>query len=77
MAASFLRNQSESASGYRRYRQPELAAAALARDVKCQPLSWHRQLAARPGLILGYAATPPGVIAEGVAALGAALRELA
>ncbi|AJP05606.1 GntR family transcriptional regulator [Streptomyces cyaneogriseus subsp. noncyanogenus] len=55
----------------------ELAAAALARGVKCQPLSWHRQTAGRPGLVLGYAATPPGVIAEGVAALGEALRDLA
>jgi GntR family transcriptional regulator/MocR family aminotransferase len=55
----------------------ELAAAALARGVKCQPLSWHRQLPGRPGLVLGYAATPTGVIPEGVAALGEALRALA
>jgi GntR family transcriptional regulator/MocR family aminotransferase len=55
----------------------ELAAAALARGVKCQPLSWHRQTAGRPGLVLGYAATPPGIIAEGVAALGETLRDLA
>ncbi|GGL61701.1 GntR family transcriptional regulator [Streptomyces fumigatiscleroticus] len=55
----------------------ELAAAALARGVKCQPLSWHRQLPGRPGLVLGYAATPPGVIGDGVAAIGEALRELA
>ncbi|WP_431047986.1 PLP-dependent aminotransferase family protein [Streptomyces sp. P1-3] len=55
----------------------ELAAAALARGVKCQPLSWHRQLPGRPGLVLGYAASPPGVIAEGMAAIGEALRELA
>ncbi|GGS95984.1 aminotransferase class I/II-fold pyridoxal phosphate-dependent enzyme [Streptomyces cinerochromogenes] len=52
------------------------AAAALARGVKCQPLSWHRQSPGRPGLVLGYAATPPGVVAEGVALLGRALREL-
>ncbi|MEV6837132.1 PLP-dependent aminotransferase family protein [Streptomyces sp. NPDC051133] len=52
------------------------AAAALARGVKCQPLSWHRQSPGRPGLVLGYAATPPGVIAEGVALLGRTLREL-
>ncbi len=55
----------------------ELATAALARGVKCQPLSWHRQLPGRPGLVLGYAATPPGAVAEGVALLGDALRELA
>ncbi|MER7193866.1 PLP-dependent aminotransferase family protein [Streptomyces flaveolus] len=54
----------------------ELAAAALTRGVKCQPLSWHRQLPGRPGLVLGYAASPPGVIAEGVKAIGDALREL-
>ncbi|WP_254878776.1 PLP-dependent aminotransferase family protein [Streptomyces sp. NA04227] len=54
----------------------DLAAAALAHGVKCQPLSWHRQLPGPPGLVLGYAAAPPGVIADGVAALGAALREL-
>ncbi|MET9731033.1 PLP-dependent aminotransferase family protein [Streptomyces sp. NPDC006458] len=54
----------------------DLAAAALARGVKCQPLSWHRQLPGRPGLVLGYSATPPGVIADGVAVLGRALREL-
>ncbi|MFC9910839.1 PLP-dependent aminotransferase family protein [Streptomyces sp. NPDC127197] len=55
----------------------ELAAAALARGVKCQPLSWHRQQPGRPGLVLGYAASPTGSIAEGVAAIGEALRELA
>ncbi len=54
----------------------EVAAAALARGVKCQPLSWHRQLPGPPGLVLGYAATAPGVIAEGVALLGGILREL-
>lgn len=55
----------------------ELAAAALARGVKCQPLSWHRQLPGRPGLVLGYAASLPGAITDGVAAIGQALRELA
>ncbi|MEU4925471.1 PLP-dependent aminotransferase family protein [Streptomyces yokosukanensis] len=55
----------------------EVAAAALARGVKCQPLSWHRQLPGPPGLVLGYAATAPGAIAEGVALLGRGLRELA
>ncbi|MEU2927077.1 PLP-dependent aminotransferase family protein [Streptomyces sp. NPDC007251] len=55
----------------------EVAAAALAHGVKCQPLSWHRQLPGPPGLVLGYAATAPGAIAEGVALLGRVLRELA
>ncbi|MGW7526065.1 aminotransferase-like domain-containing protein [Streptomyces sp. NPDC054783] len=54
----------------------EVAAAALERGVKCQPLSWHRQLPGPPGLVLGYAATAPGAIAEGVAVLGRTLREL-
>ncbi|WP_414495851.1 PLP-dependent aminotransferase family protein [Streptomyces sp. CRN 30] len=54
----------------------ELAAAALDSGVKCQPLSWHRQLPGPPGLVLGYAACPPGVVAEGVEALGRALRAL-
>ncbi|MFI5806776.1 PLP-dependent aminotransferase family protein [Streptomyces sp. NPDC051561] len=54
----------------------ELAAAALTRGVKCQPLSWHRQLPGRPGLVLGYAAGPAGAVAEGVEILGRTLREL-
>jgi GntR family transcriptional regulator/MocR family aminotransferase len=54
-----------------------LAAAALARGVKCQPLSWHRQRPGRPGLVLGYAATPATAIADGVSVLGEVLRELA
>ncbi|MGW2460525.1 aminotransferase-like domain-containing protein [Streptomyces sp. NPDC001761] len=54
----------------------EFAAAALARGVKCQPLSWHRQTPGPPGLVLGYAATAPGVVAQGVALLGRTLREL-
>ncbi|MDT6986327.1 PLP-dependent aminotransferase family protein [Streptomyces lusitanus] len=54
----------------------ELAAAALSLGVKCHPLSWHRQLPGRPGLVLGYAADPPGTLTEGVALLGEALRSL-
>ncbi|MFF9327197.1 PLP-dependent aminotransferase family protein [Streptomyces sp. NPDC014776] len=53
-----------------------LATAALAHGVKCHPLSWHRQHPGRPGLVLGYAATPPGAITEGVAILGKLLRRL-
>ncbi|MEP7019913.1 MAG: PLP-dependent aminotransferase family protein [Pseudonocardiales bacterium] len=48
----------------------ELAAASLARGVKVQPLSWHRQRPGRPGLVLGYAASPPADITEGIATLG-------
>ncbi|MFR9779871.1 PLP-dependent aminotransferase family protein [Micromonospora sp. MS34] len=53
-----------------------VAAAALRRGVKVQPLSWHGQRPQPPGLVLGYAANPAGDIGRGVAALGAALREL-
>ncbi|WIY02388.1 PLP-dependent aminotransferase family protein [Amycolatopsis mongoliensis] len=51
-----------------------LAAAALAEGVKVQPLSWHRQLPGRPGLVLGYAARTSTEIAEGVALLGRLVR---
>ncbi|GAB2611954.1 PLP-dependent aminotransferase family protein [Streptomyces capparidis] len=51
-----------------------VAAACLERGVKVQPLSWHRQRPGEPGLVLGYAATAPSAIAEGVAAVGAVLR---
>ena len=54
----------------------ELAAASLARGVKVQPLSWHGQRPQRPGLVLGYAASAPSAIAEGVATLGAVLSRL-
>ncbi|MEV5505111.1 PLP-dependent aminotransferase family protein [Streptomyces orinoci] len=54
----------------------ELAAAALERGVKVQPLSWHRQRPGPPGLVLGYAATPSTAITEGVAHIGRALRAL-
>ncbi len=48
----------------------DLAAAALARGVKVQPLSWHTQLHREPGLILGYAARPPAEIAEAITIVG-------
>lgn len=52
----------------------ELAARALARDVKVHPLSWHSQRPHRPGLVLGYAASTPTDIGEGVGTLGELLR---
>ncbi|WP_049567924.1 PLP-dependent aminotransferase family protein, partial [Streptomyces sp. SBT349] len=55
----------------------DLAAAALAAGVKTQPLSWHTQRPGAPGLVLGYAATPPAAAEEAVATLAAALRTLA
>ena len=51
----------------------ELAAAALDRGVKVQPLSWHRQRPGPPGLVLGYAASPPGEIEAGIATIGSIL----
>ncbi|MFT7841839.1 PLP-dependent aminotransferase family protein [Saccharothrix sp. BKS2] len=51
----------------------EVAAAALARGVKVQPLSWHRHREGEPGLVLGYAANTAGVIEEGVSVLGEVL----
>ncbi|MEU1055019.1 PLP-dependent aminotransferase family protein [Streptomyces sp. NPDC005876] len=54
----------------------DLAALALARGVKAHPLSWHSQRPRRPGLVLGYAASTPTDIGEGVAVLGDVLRHL-
>ena len=53
-----------------------LAAAALARGVKAQPLSWHYQQPNKPGLVLGYAACTPGGAAEGIAIIGSVLGQL-
>ena len=52
----------------------ELASLALAHGVKVQPLAWHRRHPGPPGLVLGYAASGQDRIAEGMAALGRALR---
>ncbi|MFG2057469.1 PLP-dependent aminotransferase family protein [Micromonospora sp. NPDC048930] len=53
-----------------------VAAAALRRGVKVQPLSWHGQHPQPPGLVLGYAANPAGDIDRGIATVAAALRDL-
>lgn len=58
------------------FRDTDLAAAALARGVKVQPLSWHSQRPHPPGLVLGYAAPTANDIAEGMATLGETLRRL-
>ncbi|GAA3782976.1 PLP-dependent aminotransferase family protein [Plantactinospora mayteni] len=52
----------------------ELATAALARGVKVQPLSWHRQRPGPPGLVLGYAANSTAEIEDGIATVGAVPR---
>jgi GntR family transcriptional regulator / MocR family aminotransferase len=54
----------------------ELAAAALARGVKVQPLSWHCLRPHRPGLVLGYAATTTSAIDDGIATVAVVRREL-
>ncbi|MFC9229589.1 PLP-dependent aminotransferase family protein [Streptomyces decoyicus] len=51
----------------------DLAAAALVRGVKVQPLSWHSQRPSPPGLVFGYAARTPDEITEGVAVVGKVL----
>jgi GntR family transcriptional regulator / MocR family aminotransferase len=51
----------------------ELAAAALERGVKTQPLSWHSQRPGQAGLVLGYAASTPAQIEEGVAVIAGVL----
>lgn len=51
----------------------EPAAAALAHGVKVQPLSWHRQRPGPPGFVLGYAASSPGELEEGIATLASVL----
>lgn len=53
-----------------------LAAAALARGVRTQPLSWHAQRPHRPGLVLGHAASTPTDITEGIAIIAEELRRL-
>jgi GntR family transcriptional regulator / MocR family aminotransferase len=51
-----------------------IADAALDRGVKVQPLSWHSQRPHRPGLVLGYAASSPAQITDGIGVVGQALR---
>jgi len=58
------------------FRDTDLAAAALEHGVKTQPLSWHHQLSSEPGLVLGYAASPPADTARGIALLRKALRQV-
>ncbi|MEU0154641.1 PLP-dependent aminotransferase family protein [Micromonospora fulviviridis] len=53
-----------------------LAAAALRRGVKVQPLSWHGQRPQPPGLVLGYAANPPTDIDRALRTLATVLHDL-
>jgi GntR family transcriptional regulator/MocR family aminotransferase len=54
----------------------DVAEAVLARGVKVQPLSWHRQRDGAPGLVLGYAARATAEIADGISVVGSVVREL-
>jgi GntR family transcriptional regulator/MocR family aminotransferase len=49
------------------FRDTDVATRALEHGVKTQPLSWHYQLPNEPGLVLGYAASPPADLARGIA----------
>lgn len=56
----------------------EIDDAALAEAIRddgiiVHPLSWHRQLAGPPGLVLGYAAYPPDRLHDAVRRIAAAL----
>jgi GntR family transcriptional regulator / MocR family aminotransferase len=54
----------------------DLAAAAIARGLKVQPLSWHCQRPYPPGLVLGYAANTPTDITTGITLLASLIRDL-
>ena len=51
-----------------------VAERALAAGVAVQPLSYHRLRPGPPGLVIGYAATTPDRLREGVRLLAAAVR---
>jgi GntR family transcriptional regulator / MocR family aminotransferase len=51
----------------------DIAAAALEHGVKMHPLSWHSQRPAPPGLVLGYAASTPAQIDDGIAVVARVL----
>ena len=47
----------------------DVAERALAEGIKVHPLSWHRQRPGPPGLVLGYAGSTAGEIADGISTL--------
>ena len=53
----------------------DVAERALASGVAVQPLSYHRLRPGPPGLVIGYAATTPDRLREGVRLLAAAVHE--
>jgi GntR family transcriptional regulator/MocR family aminotransferase len=48
-----------------------LAERALAEGVAVHPLSWYRSNPGEPGLVIGYAATPPDQLREAIRRLSA------
>ena len=54
----------------------DVAERALASGVAVQPLSYHRLHPGPPGLVIGYAATTPDRLREGVRLLAAAVRTI-
>jgi len=54
----------------------DLAAVAFHHGVKVQPLSWHCQTPQRPGLVLGYAASPVSAMEQGISLLAKSYREV-
>ena len=52
----------------------EIAERLLRAGVLVHPLSWHRQLAGPPGLVLGYAAHPPDQLREAARRIARAAR---
>lgn len=52
----------------------EAAAACLRGGVRVQPLGMHRLGAGPPGLVLGYAAEPPGALEDAARRVASALR---
>lgn len=54
----------------------DVAERALVSGVAVQPLSYHRLRPGPPGLVIGYAATTPDRLREGVRLLAAAVRTI-
>ncbi len=53
----------------------ELAERLERAGVRVHPLSWHRQLAGPPGLVIGYAALPPDRLREAAERIASTLRK--
>jgi GntR family transcriptional regulator / MocR family aminotransferase len=52
----------------------DLADAIYRRGVLVHPLSWHRMRPGPPGLVLGYAAHPPGQLRDAASRIASAIR---